>query len=712
MKKKIYIAILWHMHQPWYVEPDSAESIMPWVRLHALKDYYDMPLWVKKAKGMKATFNLVPSLMLQIEKYARGEITDQYLRAFSQNPRDMSLQDKEFILNNFFAANARNLINTSPRYSELFERKNRGESVSTFTQRDLRDLQVHFELAWFGESLKDKKEIKDLIAKDQGFNEQDKEIILEKEKKRLLEIIDIYKSLHKKGQIEITTTPFYHPILPLLATSDNIKRADPDSPIPEEHFEYPLDAERHIALGLEYIERLMGTKPRGMWPSEGSVSSDILGYFVENKIDWIATDEEILWKSLGRERKADDLFQPWQVKVGDGEIAIYFRDHGLSDRIGFTYSTWKPKDAIADFLHNIRLIAENMPDSGHEYVVPIILDGENAWEYYPNNGREFLTGLYKALVQAEDIEPVTFSEFLDLRKEIPTLRNLKPGSWISGNFRTWSGDPEKNKGWDLLAQGRAILAQRQINIDRRDYDQAFKHMMIAEGSDWFWWYGEGNYTPYMEEFDRLFRMHLRAAIEKSGGKPPKELSGNIFRKDKTAKFIKSPIAFIHPVIDGMITSFYEWNSGGLYKPSSFRGTMHGKGATPITAFFFGFDLHNLYLRFDGLKKIREDFFHGELGLYIDFSAPRKCSIHIDKDMFIEVLEDGKRITGKSTPKFACEEIMELSIPFTFLEAEKDDDLTFTLRLERAGQESEKIPADGHFSITVPGQEWQTSMWYV
>mgnify|MGYP001386886039 CR=1 FL=1 len=710
--KKINIAILWHMHQPWYVEPDSAESIMPWVRLHTLKDYYDMPLLVQKAKKMKVTFNLVPSLMLQIEKYARGEITDQYLRAFMLNPRDMTLQDKEFVIKNFFAANARNFINPSPRYSELYARKNRGESVNSFIQKDIRDLQVHFELAWFGESMKDTKEIKRLIAKDSGYTEKDKEIILEFERKRLNECIDIYRKLQKKGLIELTTTPFYHPILPLLANTDNIQKADPTSPVPEENFRFPEDAEKQIKMGLEYAERVFGFRPAGMWPSEGSVSPDVLKFFTDNSIRWVATDEEILWKSLGREKKPEDHLQPWQINTDDGKIALFFRDHALSDKIGFTYSSWKEEEAVADFLASIRAIAENLPDTGQQYVLPIILDGENAWEYFPGNGKKFLSLLYKKLVEAEDIEPITFSEYLNSQKTIPTLRNLKPGSWISGNFRTWSGDPEKNKGWDLLAKGRKLIAAREQLIDTRDLEESSRHMMIAEGSDWFWWYGDGNFTPYMEEFDRLFRMHLRAAIEKAGGTPPDELSGNLFREDRTARFIKSPIDFIHPVIDGKITSFYEWDAGGLYKPSSFRGTMHGKGSSFLTAFSFGFDLNKLYLRFDGHRNIRDEFDRQEMGLTIDVISPTKKTIHIDSSLFMDVTANGKKITGPGNPKMAGGEILELAIPFPFLEASKDDEIIFTLQLDRAGQISEKIPADGHFLLKVPGQDWQTSMWYV
>ncbi|MFP4458541.1 MAG: glycoside hydrolase family 57 protein [Candidatus Zixiibacteriota bacterium] len=705
---KIYVAILWHMHQPWYSEAGSSKCIMPWVRLHALKDYYDMPDWVEKVPGMKATFNLVPSLLKQIQGYADGELTDKYQDLFMMHPGDMTKKGREFVVKNFFAANHENFVATSPRYNFLSKKRNQG--AQAFTDQEIIDLQMHFEMAWFGQSMKKSKAIKKFLRKDIGFDHKDKQVIIEMEKERLSSIIPKYRQIAQNEDIELTTTPFYHPILPILCDFENIKAADTSSPMPDARFSYPEDAKAQIEKGLEYFEQSIGQKPMGMWPSEGSVAEDIIPLMIDAGVKWIATDEEILWKSMGGTKKIDSLFVPYYREIGDKKLALFFRDHKLSDKIGFEYSNWKADEAVQDFLVNLRGIRDIMPNSPYPYIVPVILDGENAWEYFRDNGEKFLTSLYNELVDADDIEPITFSGFMDMQPDFRRLKYLAAGSWISGNFRTWSGDPEKNRGWELVAKTRDIL--EKSDLDSQKKEKAFEHMMIAEGSDWFWWYGEGNYTPYLDQFDRLFRSHLRAAIKDCKDNEFPELDEVVFEKEPVIDFQKQPVSLITPIIDGKETSFYEWSPAGSYKPTSFRGTMHGEGSKTISKLHIGFNLQNLYMRMDGKKNIREEVYTNDFDIALKFQKPQEKTILIKNDYTIELYLKGKRIQRKIEPIAEIRDIIEISIPFVFLGAKEKSQIIFTIEIYRKDVLLETIPIGGVFAIDVPDESYKLDMWHV
>lgn len=687
------------MHQPWYLEPDSDCFIMPWTRLHALKDYYDMPLILSKQPGMKATFNLVPSLLEQIRLYSEQGYTDTFLTAFLTDPNLMSDSEKEFLINNFFSANSEHQIGISPRYRELFDRKSKGSKAKDFSDSDLFDLQIHFELAWFGESMKDKKEVKRLIRQDSKYTQADKDLIIDLEKKRLSEITSIYKKILESGQAELSVTPFYHPILPLLCDIKNVVRSDDQSPMPSEPFFYPKDASLHIKRATEYFEKIFGTKPSGMWPSEGSVSEEIIPLIALEGIKWIATDEEILFRSSGRE---SCLFRPYSLKRKKNDLSVFFRDHTLSDKIGFVYSKWSPQDAVADFLSSVRHIASTIKDDGKPHVISIILDGENAWEYYPENGKKFLSLLYKALSEAPDIVPVTFSEYLKISSSNEIIKELKPGSWIGGNFRTWSGDPVKNRAWDLLSKTRAILESKLDTLDPKIKEKAIEHIMIAEGSDWFWWFGEGNYTSYLELFDRLFRSHLKEVLKLVNSNEIPELDTGVDTENKGLLPVRSPKSLISPRIDGINTSYYEWMDAGLFKPSSSRGAMQGNLETRIRALHYGFDMDYLYLRIDMDQESINLLKYGDLSLFLNILSPLEMKIPIDTDT-------GSNVTGTQA---GFGEFIELAVPLMLISDKTGIDVCLSLSLEDGSALIEAMPAEGCYSINLPDEFFELDNWYI
>ncbi len=444
--KQVHLVVLWHMHQPQYRDPESGRYVLPWTRLHALKDYWGMVEVLKDFPGFHATFNVVPSLGMQLEEYAAGNFNEPWFSLAFKNAEELTREDKAETIARAFQVNHERLMSRWPRFLELYEwsRPAGGaQALVTFTPRDWRDLQLLSQLAWMDESWLQKDEVVGHLAtKGKEYTENDKSALKKKQNELLGMVLPAYRDAASRGQIEISTTPFYHPILPLICDSDIARVANPATPLPRRAFRRPEDAREQLRLAREYHEKTFEAKPAGLWPSEGSVSDQVLSIAAEEGFQWFGTDEGVLGRTLnvgffrdanGIPANGDRLYQPWRVQLGGNGITGLFRDHHLSDLVGFVYSRMEAKAAAADLHSRLRLLGENVRSS-QPLTVCLFLDGENAWEYYPGNGREFLREFYGRIQGDPDFRALTASEAIAAAGEIPTTGGIFPASWINANF--------------------------------------------------------------------------------------------------------------------------------------------------------------------------------------------------------------------------------------------------------------------------------------
>ena len=616
------VAFLWHMHQPYYEDLVTHEHILPWVRLHALKDYYGMVALLEEFPAIRATFNLVPSLLVQLEAFAADRAQDRYLE-LSLKPAD-ALGEEEifFILHNFFHAQRQRMIDVYPRYAELLGQRGSATgpadlhaAARRFSVDDLRDLQVWHKLAWLDPFyLAGDPRVRGLLEKARDFSEEDKLVLRTIELEILNAVIPAYRRRMEAGQIEISTSPYYHPILPLLCDTEVYKQTHPHSRMPRQRFTRPEDALEQLVRASTCHERLFGRRPVGLWPSEGSVSDAMVPLVTEAGFEWMATDELILARTLGTTftRDADGhvdqpqrLYAPYRLVAGDRHVACGFRDHGLSDLIGFTYAGWDAEKAADDFVARLVEAGRRVPArDGQEPTIFVILDGENAWEYFDGGGRPFLRALYSRLSGTQDLRTVTMSEAC--QQATQTLPGIFPGSWIDANFYIWIGHADDQRAWSQLAEAREALDLAGAS-DAAARGQAHEEILIAEGSDWFWWYGDDHSSDHDLEFDDLFRRHLRNVYRLLQRPAPDELFVSNITTGAPASTQIDPTGFIRPVLDGEDSSYFEWLDAGDVEIRDVAGAMHQVDRRPqfLTRLRFGFDLERLYVRMDASGPIDE-----------------------------------------------------------------------------------------------------------
>ncbi|HEX7974054.1 MAG TPA: glycoside hydrolase family 57 protein [Anaerolineales bacterium] len=552
---KFYLALLWHQHQPVYkntAQPTQQGSYLhPWVRLHALRDYYSMAALAAAHPGVHLTINLAASLLLQLEDYLERGATDQQLELTLKPAESLTGEEREQVLGGFFDAHWHNQIFVHPRYKELFEQRLEGRP---FTDQDLRDLQMWSNLAWFGLEFRQGEvhlatgevaSVQRFVEQGRGFSIDDIEAMVAEQIKILKGVVPIHRLLQKLGQIEVTTTPFYHPILPLLVDTDQATIDRPGSTHPP-RFKHPEDAEAQVRLAAEYYWKCFGRSPRGMWPAEGAVSQSVIPLFAQHGMRWIATDRGVLSRSGRWGYNVEDpnvLCQPYRAEEGKDILTVFFRDTQLSDAIGFHYYAYSDYiEAAHDFLRQIKERFAYRLAGGEDRVLTVALDGENAWGAYRDDGRPFLHALYDLLERDVDIETVTFAEYVEGNPargisphpiETQTkVYNLFTASWIDENgsapgvdLGTWIGEPEENRGWELLGQARDEL--NRAGATPESAPAAFDALYIAEGSDWFWWFGEDQDSGNDQEFDDLFRTHLKNVYRALNQEPPEALESHI-----------------------------------------------------------------------------------------------------------------------------------------------------------------------------------------
>jgi alpha-amylase/alpha-mannosidase (GH57 family) len=616
------VILLWHQHQPFYKDLVTGEYRMPWVRMHGLKDYYGMVKLLDEFPNVHQNFNVVPSLMTQIQDYAGGSAQDPLLEVASKPAKDLSLAERRFALQYLFQANPANLIGRYPRYQELFDRfSDQGSSPERaekyFQPQDFTDLQVLSQIAWFDEFFLEEKNIAVLIQKGRDYSLEDQSFVIEQEKVILGRVLPAHATAAKKGLVELSTTPFYHPILPLVCDTNAGGVSSPGLPLPQQRFRHAEDAREQLQRAIDLHKKVFGSKPKGVWPSEGSVSEEVLAIAHSLGIQWMATDEGVLGRSAGTffardgngrlpAHLAEKLYNIHRYENGSTAMNMVFRDHTLSDLIGFVYSGMPPADAARHLIGNIKEAARPVLEQGRDAVVSIILDGENAWEYYPKSGREFLRRFYDGLQCEPGVEAVTISEAIARHRSFAKLTSLVPGSWINANFNVWIGAPEDNRAWDYLSNAREFYALNAARATEAQRKLAFEEILIAEGSDWNWWYGPEHHSANDRDFDELYRKHLSNVYQALGASPPDYLSQPITGAELRPAFAPQT-AYIHPRIAGDKVRYFEWMGAAAYTADHRAGAMHGKQFF-LDAAYAGIDATHVHGRLDFKKKFPETEF--------------------------------------------------------------------------------------------------------
>ncbi len=722
------IAILWHQHQPFYKDLVSGEYRLPWVRMHALKDYYGMVKLLDEFPKVHQTINLVPSLIGQIQDYAAGNASDPFFRVASKPAAELTPAERRFALEYLFQANSVHLIGRYPRYNELWHRydsygQSSEKALEYFQTQDFADLQVLSQLAWFDEFFLDKPEVAELIRKGRGYTRKDQEIMLKWQHEIISCVLPAHAEAVKKGSIELSTSPYYHPILPLVCDTNQGGVSVPGLPLPQNHFRHPEDAREQLKRGLDMHEEVFGIRPVGVWPSEGSVSEEVLAIAAELGVRWMATDEGVLGRTLGvhferpnegrlRPDHAQKLYTPYLYSKGQTAMRMVFRDHTLSDLIGFVYSGMPAKQAADHFIRSIKDSAQPVLDKGHDALVSIILDGENAWEFYPESGREFLRRVYDALQWDPTLQAVTMSEAMEVHRDPPRLESLVPGSWINANFNVWIGAPEDNKAWDYLSDAREFYSRVAPKADPEKAKLAFEELLIAEGSDWNWWYGPEHHSANDRDFDELYRKHLSNVYQLLGADVPLYLAQPISVTHVRPNFVPQS-AYIHPRVGTGVIRYFDWLGAAMYNADRYSGSMHGKQFV-LDAVYAGIDEHNIYGRLD-FHEIPQD--PVQLIVNLDIDPPRReegtitWRLIADLDRGVRRWElyetDANKLVVESGQdqeegdiRVALTRTFEFQIPCEVLRAEKGSVIHLRFSLWREGLPIDALPLEGAIPLPV------------
>ena len=596
--KKLSIAFYWHMHQPVYQLSPQGDYLMPWIRLHAVKDYLDMLLISRKYKNIKLNFNLVPVLLDALINYGEYGFHDIHSRLTVKDVSELSDADKEYIINNFFDANYHSMILPNHEYNRLYQKfQHIGENdINIFTDQEYSDLMALFNLAWIDPIHKNTyPELKKLIKKGKNYTLKDREIIIEIQRDIIKRIIPAYKDFLNKGKIEITTSPYYHPILPVLL---DIKcaRKSYENDLPSD-LKMELDAKMQTKMALDRIEELFGRRPKGVWPSEQCIDSKEINLFKELGIKWTISDEGILSDSINFEFARDfrgHLEEPYHLvkSYNCKGMNIIFRDSLIPNLIGFEYPNHSPEGAANDLYDRIKILQSKLlssPDENH--LLTIAMDGENCWENYIEDGTTFLNTLYSLIENDSTLETVLISDYLEKDTQ-KTLAKISSGSWVNRNFKLWIGEPLKNLAWTYLKQVRDDFCNYvKKNPSDPHIDDARRELFICEGSDWFWWYGEPNDSGRDNIFDFIFREHLKNIYKYLGLKVPENLDIPLI--SAITKPSRYPKGEFTPVLDGKEPDDASWLNAGCIKIPDGPVLKENKFYDKIC---YGYDKDNLYLR--------------------------------------------------------------------------------------------------------------------
>ncbi len=711
---RLYLVLLWHMHQPEYRDPATGEYLLPWTRLHALKDYYGMVALLEEFPNVHATFNLTPVLLHQIKSYAAGEFHEGLYELVFRPAAQLTREEQVQLLGRSFVG-SEHLLGRFPRFRDLRDRVRAATSpeqaASQLSLQDWIDIQVLSQLIWMDEYfLAEDPLLEALTAKGRNFTEAEKQRLQAKEIELLGCVIPAYRDAAVQGRAELSTTPMYHPILPLLIDSNVAREANPHTRLPRARFAYPDDARTQLERALRTYAELFGSPPYGIWPAEGSVSEAVAELVAGFGIRWLASDEAILARSLaasGQVFAPEHRYQPYRLETPKGPVHFIFRDHQLSDLIGFVYSKMNPADAAADLHRRIRQAGEPLLASGRNALIALILDGENPWEYYPKNGRPFLREFYRRLSADPTITAVTVSEALAQWKDPPRLQRLIPGSWINGNFDIWIGHPEDHRAWELLSAARAFYAARAGSgrASPEQLENAYEALLVAESSDWCWWFGPEHQSSHDADFDILFRKYVSQVYRALDADPPDELMVPIKRLPlRTIRH--DPTGYIRPVIDGEVTNYFEWLGAGLYAADRRSGALHTQRFY-LKELHYGFDQDNFYLRVDLFPDVVREMGEFELRVLIKTAQELRLHVTVEKGAVVaqEMFRNGDPLPSNGGNRLAVElgKVLELRIAHELVATPAAGPMKLNVSFWSGSLPLDVLPAEGWLEIQL-GEE--------
>jgi alpha-amylase/alpha-mannosidase (GH57 family) len=713
------------MHQPQYRDPATGRYLLPWTRLHALKDYWGMVKILEEFPGVHATFNVVPSLAAQIQEYASGHFRESWFEIAFTPAEKLGPDAKREAIERAFQVND-NFLHRWPRFGALAAHVRSGGAeacVAQWSTRDWRDLQVLSQLAWMDEEYLTKDPaVRALSDRGQDFTEEDKALLRDKQHELLAAVLPEYCLAAARGQIEISTTPYYHPILPLLCDTDIARVSNPHTPVPQPPFRYPEDAREQLVRARQFHEWLFREPPSGLWPSEGSVSDEALEIAVDLGFKWFATDEGVLgrtrnvgfWRDAsGYPENGRDLYKPWRLKRGKKEMYGFFRDHYLSDLVGFVYSRMSAEAAAEDLHRRILEIGER-ESSGSTATVSLILDGENAWEYYPGNGREFLRRFYERIERDPEIRPLTVSEAINAAPDAPILQSVFPASWINANFDVWIGHAEDVRAWELLRDARdtferakkkrALGGASTLDESMFQGQRVYDAVLAAEGSDWCWWFGPEHGSANDAEFDALYRRHLTEIYNALGEPAPAALSVPIKRAPERGRR-EPPSAYLNVKVDGRESTYFEWLGAGYFAMYRRSGTMHGRRSV-LSEIYYGFGPKHFWLRVDTLPEAISEMQDAQVRIAIwDLRETRvTLGIHDGKLRELVVESGGLCLLRPETlVSAAYGNILELGISRALFDLSGRKGLLLSVAIWQAGLPVDALPLEGMLEVPL-GEE--------
>ena len=718
----IRLALVWHLHQPSYRDALTERALLPWARLHATKDYRKMAAILRRHPRVHATFNLTPSLLGQLEALAGGG-SDLYLDVARRPADSLSPAERRFILSRFFAVNRRRMLEPHARYRDLFRRvaeRSGVEPSQAVSERidanalpadALRDLQVWFHLAWVDPSYRGAEPIRSLLEKGSGFSEEEKLALLDWGVTCAAAVAGDYRELAETGQVELSTSAFHHPILPLLIDGDAPRECSSSIALPSPPLRAPEDSAEQLRRARESHARRFGGAPRGTWPPEGAVSDAALALMAESGFTWAASDEAVLAGALeARDGSVTGwpgaLYRPYRVETTSGPLAMVFRDRALSDRIGFTYMHWEAERAAGDFLARVR---EAGRAGGEGALVTVILDGENCWEHYEEDGRPFLDCLYGRLGEAEDIVAVTVSEGLESMAPDARLPRVPVGSWIRSDLAIWIGHPDKNRAWTELRLARDAIREAPGPVTAASRAAAMEEIYAAEASDWFWWYGDDHQTDQSADLDLLFRAHLARAYAIVATPTPASLATSLRADAAPSAGSADPSREVglRPTLDGRETDLVEWGGAMRFSPGGEAGTMHRASAL-LQRIWYGVAGGSLWLRVDLAEPGRAGAFSGA-ALVVAFAGPNAA---VARHRLGESLERGvpdwsgsvDGVAAGDAGEYALDQILESRLPLERCGGAPGAALQFRVSVSGPGVSEVAAPAAGWLSLAIPDRE--------
>ncbi len=706
-KSPLPVLLLWHLHQPLYRFPDQEDFILPWVRLHTLREYHDMAEMIERHPDLPITVNWTPVLLQQIEEYTE-DARDRMQKLRNLNAGDLAPAQQYRLIRGAFRAHPATMIDPYPRFHKLHQKWKKARKKADLNQeinwpnKEIRDIQIWSTLTWFGFSaVKKYPEINELRKKEKNYTEEDKETIGKIEKELLNNCIPRWQQLKDNSALELSTTPYFHPIGPLICQYSDIQEALPNVPKPERKIQWTEDARWHLDKAKEAAKKWFDLDEVGLWPSEGSLSEKFIREIEEAGFKWTATDEALLRRRLDAENKKESEADIYRAYYWRDQLPVFFRDNEISDRIGFDYSKLSAEEAVNDFFNYLQNIVNITPAEKPGRVLPIILDGENPWEYFRDAGEKFLDLLYSRLKETESIRPVTPSGFLENETNVPTLDRMAAGSWINGDFNIWGGSSLDVRAWEMLAETREALKSWE-NLGEEELKKCWRAIYIAQGSDWFWWYGEPFHSEDDEYFDEIFRKCL-LHIYKYGEHPePSYLHHPLQSSDSPG--YEPPRFFITPEIDGKESHYREWWGAAKITPRLETGSMARSGER-FQTIRLGSNQTMLFGRID-----------------FENSPPRNtlCRLKLNGSTFIvgPLSENNGSVffaenhDEVDNSRWAYERILEWALPIDSTGLQAGNYCKFQVQLVHNDSVFERFPVHESLVIPILDQKAAASEWHV